>query len=324
MPVMLIWAAAMLLAIGTIIIDGIVLRQRASVAVRADVAPPEVRPLTRATDLLPIIAFQVVVAGLAQFIPLTTSARVNTVIALVFAASLLVLVAISLGFALVNMRPHVALATPRPTIPKLVAEPGIAYHHRVHPASGDAPAWLAYLALSLALAADLIPWLFSELPDIFGIKTALGITGLPGGIANIIDMTLLVCGLLGLSMLLAGVVLMGRSAILAADHQGMSLHQGIVRRAISWRTARQFLVRDHGDGRYSYQLVGSEPRDVITWWEHPERHQGEITAAEMAAAVTAYSKLEPQWLDPQATAALIQQRIAGWSGQVARDTERLG
>jgi hypothetical protein len=64
-PSTLIWAAAMLLAIGTIIIDGIVLRQRASVAVRADVALPEARPLTRATDLLPIIAFQVVVAGLA-------------------------------------------------------------------------------------------------------------------------------------------------------------------------------------------------------------------------------------------------------------------
>src|SRR6185437_4104009 len=200
----------------------------------------------------------------------------------------------------------------------------IAYHHRVHPASHDAPTWLAFLALSLALAVDLIPWLFSELPNIFGIKTALGITGLPDGIASILDTTLLVCGLLGLGMLLAGLALVGRSAILVADQQGLYLRQGIVRRAIPWRTARQLLVRDHGDGRYSYQLVGSEPRDVITWWEHPERHQGEITAAEMAAAVTAFSKLEPQWLDPQATAALIQQRFAGWSGQIARETERLG
>src|SRR5579875_691426 len=103
----LIWTIAMLLAGITVIADAIVLRRRASVAVRASVAEPEPRPLTRATDLLPIVAFQMLVTALARVAALTTSPRANAVLTLLFSASLIALVTLSLGYALANLRPPV-------------------------------------------------------------------------------------------------------------------------------------------------------------------------------------------------------------------------
>src|SRR5262249_28648531 len=154
---------------------------------------------------------------------------------------------LSLGFALVHMSPRAARATPRPTIPKLTAVDGTAYQHRVRQATSTPPAWFAFFALTLALAVDLIPWLFSHRPNLFVFISTFGITGLPGGIENGIDTRLLVVGVIGLGTLLAGTALVGRSAILIADQQGLLLRHGIIRREIPWQAARQFLVRDHGD-----------------------------------------------------------------------------
>jgi hypothetical protein len=301
----------------------------ALVALAAWRSPPVRGIFTRATDMLPILVLQMIVALLVLVVPLTTSARADAVIALIFAASLVILAAITVGLGITNLRRSRArggAVTPAPVLTSPPPAPEGVYRLVARHSARTVGMTIVLIVLSLAVAVDLIPWFLSELPDSFGLKSALGITGFPDGISNVLDDFLLVCGVIGLGMLLAGLIYLGRRAVYTADAQGLHLRAGIVRRDIPWNQARQFLLRDHGDGVFSYQLVGPTSQAVM-WWDRAPRAPTpsplRLNARELASVVAGYIHQPPRLLTPEETAALVRQRIQSYANQIAGEAERL-
>ena len=260
--------------------------------------------VTRATDLWPLLMAQVVVAALTVFVPLTRSDAANVSIALVFSGGLLILVALNAWFGLVNWqrqrRGVIASPAPNLTLPPNFGN-GV-YRSVAPPPASEQRSKIAYLLLTLVAACYLVPWAL----DLVGIG--------PFGNITIIDAVFLGVGVIGLGLFLAGLATLDQRRVLVADAAGLSLRLGLAQRVIPWAQVSEVLVRDHGDGRWSYQVISATPRAVIMWFERPTARQtnGAISTSSMAAVALRRSAVKPTYLNPQETTERVR-----WAAQAA-------
>lgn len=278
----------------------------------------------RVVTLLPLLCLQLVFAALATLIPLSASLPVSNGIAEILSGGVVALVGVSAGLGIANWRR--AHHAPSVSTPPALAAPthnDAVMRCVIRPTPADVGYRVALLITAFVFALDLIPWALDQVASLPGASVA---GGLPGGMGNLLDGMLLGVGVIGLGMLLAVLVTLTGRRALTADAQGLRLRFGFARRESPWSRARRFLVRDHGNGQWSYQLIGEGTRDVIMWPEQPasSRRPGKtLTTSEMAALCIQRSGLRPEFLNPDETDRLIHQRIAATANSISDQAKRL-
>jgi hypothetical protein len=287
LPAVIFFVAAGLTLI-TAVVDLIVIQQRGR---SQQASSGRAGILTYATDLLLPLLLQLAVAGLALLLALTQPSTVNTLFTYLLSGSVIALVGVSAGVGrsnaqrerqgLVRSSPPV-LALPPPT-------PNGVHRCVVLPTAGERVARVMSFVLSVAFALDL-PFFFLD----------QGNNGLPGPISDFSGKVLAVFGVLGVGLLLVNLATLDQRRILIADGRTLRTRLGLIRRRWVWPQVRQLFVRDHGDGRWSYQILDDNSRGFM-WYDQPADNPSSVSTSQMAALISYLSRQTPVYLNPQQT-----------------------
>ncbi len=292
------------LTLVTAAVDLVVIGQRKA----AQQAPSgRVGILTRATDLLLPLVIQLAVAGLALMLALAQPSAMNTLFAYLLDGSIIALVGVSAGVGRSNAqrerRGLVRSSPPMLTMP--APTPNGVHRCVVLPTAGERAARVISFALSLAFALDL-PFYFLD----------QGNNGLPSPISDFSGKVLAIFGVIGAGFLLVNLATLDQRRILIADGRTLRTQLGLIRRKWAWPQVRQLFVRDHGDGRWSYQILDENARGFM-WYDQPAVGPALTSASQMAALIAYLSRQSPVYLDPQQTNQRTRQQAQAAANKIS-------